>query len=195
MDKAGWLRNARHCLSPNHGERPLDTPISLLVIHNISLPPGEYGGPDIEDFFCNRLDWQKHPFYQEIQGLKVSAHCLIRRDGELVQFVPLLLRAWHAGQSCHEGRGECNDFSIGIELEGCDHEPYEPRQYQTLITLTQQLMALFPAITAERIVGHEHIAPQRKTDPGPSFDWNHYLNALSPLITLPGDTTPETGNH
>lgn len=188
MDQEGWLGCARHCPSPNHGERPPEAVISLLVIHNISLPPGQYGGPDIEAFFCNRLDCDQHPFYREIAHLKVSAHGLIRRDGELVQFVPLLKRAWHAGRSCFEGREECNDFSIGVELEGCDDEPYSDAQYRTLVALSQKLMALFPAITPDRIVGHEHIAPGRKTDPGPAFDWRRYLEELSPMTRLRSGT-------
>ncbi|MDX1589342.1 MAG: 1,6-anhydro-N-acetylmuramyl-L-alanine amidase AmpD [Oleiphilaceae bacterium] len=184
MDQEGWLACARHCPSPNYGERPPGEVISLLVIHNISLPPGQYGGPEIEDFFCNRLDSQQHPYFQQIASMKVSAHGLIRRDGELVQFVSLLGRAWHAGRSCFEGRSECNDFSIGIELEGTDHEPYSEAQYRTLVTLTQTLMTLFPAICADRIVGHEHIAPGRKTDPGPGFDWQRYLKALCPMTRV-----------
>lgn len=191
MDPVGWLHSARHCPSPNYGERPADARVSLLVIHNISLPPGEYGGPDIEAFFCNQLNHQRHPFYREIDGMQVSAHCLIRRDGELMQFVPLLRRAWHAGRSSFEGQEECNDFSIGIEMEGSDHDPFDERQYLALVWLTQQLMTLFPAITAERIVGHEHIAPERKTDPGPCFDWSRYLNALSPLTSR---STPDAAS-
>jgi len=184
MDSEGWLYGVRHVPSPNYSERPPNTTISLLVIHNISLPPGQYGSDHIERFFCNQLDHSAHPFYAEIEGMKVSAHGLIRRDGELVQFVPLLCRAWHAGVSCFDGQEACNDFSIGIELEGTDDEPYTEAQYQSLTRLTRNLMALFPAITAERIVGHEHIAPGRKTDPGPGFDWNAYLEGLS-LLTSP----------
>lgn len=181
VDDEGWLESARHVASPNFDQRPPGCDVSLLVLHNISLPPGSYGGDHIERFFCNRLDSTEHPYFPEIENLKVSAHLLVRRDGEIVQFVSLLQRAWHAGRSCFEGRPECNDFSIGVELEGTDHEPYSAEQYASLIRLSQSLMTAFPAITPERIVGHEHIAPERKTDPGPAFDWGYFLDHLSIL--------------
>jgi len=179
MIKRGWLRNARHAPSPNWNERPPETPIDLLVIHNISLPPGQYGGPWIDDLFLNRLDPDAHPYFAKIAGLRVSSHLLIRRDGSLTQFVPLHLRAWHAGQSSFKGRDNCNDFSIGIELEGSDGLPFEDNQYSTLLLTTREIMRLYPAITPQRITAHSIIAPGRKTDPGPHFDWKRYL---SPLI-------------
>lgn len=181
VDEAGWLSGARQVPSPNANERPEGCDISLLVLHNISLPPGQYGGDEVERFFCNELDPQAHPYFAEIRDLCVSAHLFVRRNGETVQFVPLLQRAWHAGRSMFEGREECNDFSIGIELEGTDEEAYTAAQYQSLVRITCGLMASFPAITPDRIVGHEHIAPGRKTDPGPSFDWRHFLSELAVL--------------
>ena len=164
--------------SPHHNERIGPNDISLLVIHGISLPPGAFGGPWIDDLFMGRLDPGAHPYFAGIHQLRVSAHCLIRRDGELVQYVPFGARAWHAGVSEFNGRQNCNDFSIGIELEGTEHQPYTDAQYQSLVLLTRQLMQDFPAITTERIVGHQQIAPGRKTDPGPSFDWDRYQSAL-----------------
>lgn len=181
VDESGWLSGVRKVPSPNANERPQGTDISLLVLHNISLPPGQFGGDDVERFFCNSLDPEAHPFFSEISDLCVSAHLFIRRDGEAVQFVPLMQRAWHAGRSMFEGREECNDFSIGIELEGTDQTPYTEAQYQALVRISRSLMASFPAITPDRIVGHEHVAPGRKTDPGPSFDWKHFLNELAVL--------------
>lgn len=164
--------------SPNFNARPQGE-ISLLVIHNISLPPGEFGGPYIEDLFLNRLDPQAHPYFQEIAGLHVSAHLLIRREGSVVQFVPFDQRAWHAGQSSFQGREQCNDFSIGIELEGCDDQAYTARQYQQLQIITQALMDSYPELNPQRITGHSDIAPGRKTDPGPAFDWDRYLQSLA----------------
>jgi AmpD protein len=152
--------------------------VDLLVIHNISLPPGEFGGPWIEHLFLNRLDPSIHPYFQEIQHLKVSSHLLILRDGELIQYVPLNKRAWHAGKSSFHGRERCNDFSIGIELEGTDDQPYTDAQYATLNEVTHDILSLFPAITPDRIVGHADISPDRKTDPGPAFDWQRYLRTL-----------------
>ncbi|MBR9804972.1 1,6-anhydro-N-acetylmuramyl-L-alanine amidase AmpD [bacterium] len=174
----GWLSNARRCESPNYDQRPDGVPIDLLVIHNISLPPGEYGNHYIEDFFCNCLARDEHPYFQTIEGLCVSSHVLIKRDGEIVQFVPFNQRAWHAGQSHFDGRDRCNDFSIGIEMEGSDYEAFTPRQYEVLQELTGALMANYPGITRDRIVGHSDIAPERKTDPGPYFFWSQYLDAL-----------------
>lgn len=168
---ARWLDGAHPCPSPNQDARPPGTVVDLLVVHNISLPPGEFGGPWIEDLFLNRLDPGAHPYFAAIADLKVSAHLLIRRDGELFQFVPLDRRAWHAGASCFEERSACNDFSIGLELEGCDELPFTDRQYARLAQVAGDLMRRYPAITPARIVGHSDIAPQRKTDPGPLFDW------------------------
>jgi len=171
------IRGARFLPSPNCNERP-EGEISLLVIHNISLPPGQFGGGQIESLFCNRLDWDAHPFFTEIRGLEVSAHLLIDRAGTLTQFVPFDRRAWHAGRSCFQGREACNDFSIGIELEGTDELPYTERQYERLIQVTRALLNTYPDLTPERIVGHCQIAPGRKTDPGPAFDWARFLAAL-----------------
>ncbi len=174
----GLLDAARQTPSPNCDARPAGCDIDLLVIHNISLPPGEFGGPHIESLFLNALDPKDHPYFAAISGMCVSAHLLIRRSGEIVQFVPLHLRAWHAGASCFEGRTACNDFSIGIELEGSDDQPYEPEQYAALAEVTRTLMAAYPKITPQRIVGHSDIAPGRKTDPGASFDWERLRGLL-----------------
>jgi len=170
MDGA-WLADVRHVLSPNCDERPADCEISLIVVHGISLPPGEYGGPWIEDLFLNRLDAGAHPYFEQIGDLRVSSHVLIRRDGEVVQYVPFTKRAWHAGESCYNERQACNDFAIGIELEGQDDEPYESVQYQKLAELIRVLRDRFPGINAGGVVGHNDVAPGRKTDPGPAFDW------------------------
>ncbi len=175
----GWLDVAVRCPSPNFNARPDVSDISLLVVHNISLPPKQYGGEFIENFFQNCLDSSVHPYFETIEGTEVSAHFLIKRDGTLVQFVSCLERAWHAGLSSFSGRKNCNDFSIGIELEGCDDEPYEASQYQILSRLTQTLKQTFPKIVDARIVGHSDISPGRKTDPGPSFDWRKYRADLS----------------
>ncbi len=175
----GILHGARYVPSPNADERPAGAQPEVLIIHAISLPPGRYGGQDIEQFFCNRLARDADPYYPEIAGLEVSAHFLVRRDGELVQFVPTSRRAWHAGQSWCEGRARVNDFSIGIELEGTDTEPFEPVQYQRLTELAAALMRAYPAITRRRIYGHEDIAPGRKTDPGAGFDWPRFLSHLT----------------
>jgi len=153
--------------------------INMLVVHNISLPPEQFGGSYIEDFFCNKLDCTVHPYFETIKGLQVSAHVLIRRDGSVVQFVPFDKRAWHAGRSEFKGQTECNDFSIGIELEGSDHINYDKRQYEVLAQVTELLLQTYPAMTPERIVGHSDIAPSRKTDPGASFDWPKYKNLIN----------------
>lgn len=174
----GWLTAVRRVPSPNCDERPAGTVIDLLVIHGISLPPGEFGGSWIDELFTNRLDPAAHPYFDEIAGLEVSAHVLIRREGELVQYVPFDKRAWHAGRSCFAGRERCNDFAIGIELEGADDVPYEPVQYEKLALVTAALRRAYPGITDERIVGHSDIAPGRKTDPGPAFDWSVYRSML-----------------
>ena len=168
----GWLEIASRSPSPNCDERPPDTPIELIVLHNISLPPCEFGGPWIDALFTNQLDPDAHPYFQDIYQLRVSAHVLIRRDGELMQYVPFHQRAWHAGVSCYKGRERCNDFSIGIELEGADTIPYEDTQYQKLAQLIQSLWWEYPSIPADAITGHSDIAPGRKTDPGPAFDWD-----------------------
>lgn len=175
----GYLESIRQVSSPNCDARPEATAIDLLVIHGISLPPNEFGGPWIDALFTCTLDPLAHPYFRDIEALRVSAHVLIRRDGEMVQYVPFHLRAWHAGQSVFEGRSRCNDFSIGIELEGCDDVPYESTQYASLIDLTRCILKTYPAITPARIVGHNEIAPGRKTDPGPAFDWQRYRAALT----------------
>ena len=164
--------------SPNCDERADPTDINLIVVHNISLPPGEFGGPYIEQLFTNTLNIDDHPYFETIAELKVSAHILIRRDGEVIQFVPFMKRAWHAGESCFQDRNCCNDFSIGIELEGTDDLPYTEQQYIQLANLVAALMDLYPAITRERITGHCDIAPARKTDPGPTFQWSKLFHVL-----------------
>jgi len=175
----GWCKTARRCPSPNFNARPAGVCIDLLVIHGISLPAGHYGGPFIEALFLNQLDPHAHASFADLRDLRVSAHFLIRRDGALVQFVSTDDRAWHAGVSSFEGRSGCNDFSIGIELEGCDDEPYASFQYERLIGLTRVLCATYPGITPQRIVGHCDIAPGRKTDPGARFDWSGYRAGLT----------------
>lgn len=165
----GWLPGAQRVPSPNCDERPPDESVRLVVIHAISLPPGEFGGPGIVDLFTNRLDPDAHPYYREIQGLRVSSHFLVRRDGSLLQFVPCSRRAWHAGVSTWMGRSSCNDFSIGIELEGCDQLAFEDAQYLALNRLLDELRRRYPI---EALAGHSDIAPGRKTDPGPYFDWH-----------------------
>lgn len=174
----GWILQAKHSPSPNFGPRPANVEPELLVIHNISLPPGEFGGRSIEQFFTNCLDWQEHEYFAQLEGIEVSSHLLIRRTGELVQFVALQDRAWHAGKSCYQGREECNDFSIGIELEGTDCQPYADEQYSTLAAATTLLLREIPQMTAKAIVGHSDIAPGRKTDPGPAFDWQRYGSSI-----------------
>jgi AmpD protein len=174
----GWWQHARQVPSPNFGPRPPDAALNLVVIHSISLPPGKYGGDHIERLFTNTLDWDAHPYFQQIRGLEVSAHFVIRRDGECLQFVSVLDRAWHAGQSSWQGRDNCNDYSIGIELEGLEDTPFDASQYATLARL---LCALATGWPVQGIVGHEHIAPGRKRDPGSAFDWPGLAQALRPL--------------
>ena len=171
----GWLRTARAVPSPNFGPRPDGARIDLIVLHSISLPPGVYGGPEVEQLFTNQLDWSAHPYFEQIRGMEVSAHFFVRRTGELVQFVDAGARAWHAGASCWRGRANCNDDSIGIELEGLEGERFEAAQYATLTRLCEQLRARFPI---GHIAGHEHIAPSRKQDPGPGFDWSRLQQSL-----------------
>jgi AmpD protein len=179
-EEPGWIPGAERKPTTHSDLRPEGSPIDLLVIHNISLPPGEYGGPWVDDLFLGRLDPGMHPYFAvATAGGRVSTHALIRRDGRLTQYVPLSLRAWHAGRSSFRGRDRCNDFSIGIELEGDDHSPFEPAQYRTLIHVTRLIMGRYPAISPDRIRGHSDIAPGRKTDPGPFFDWGQYLATLA----------------
>lgn len=184
--KDGQLIGARQIPSPNFNQRPENTEIQLIVIHNISLPPSQFGGGYIEQFFQNKLDWSVHPYFQTIQGMEVSAHLLILRSGEVIQFVNFNERAWHAGRSSYLGKKECNDYSIGIELEGSDDQPFEQVQYDALVQVTACLQAYYPK-TQQHIVGHSDIAPGRKTDPGPYFNWadfreqlHHYKKASIP---------------
>lgn len=178
----GWLATARRCESPNFGPRPEGVAIDLALIHSISMPPGEYGGDGVERLFTNRLDWDVHAYFQQIRGLEVSAHFLVRRDGELLQFVSCDARAWHAGASMWRGRSGCNDFSIGIELEGLEGELFEASQYVALAGLIGALRRCYPIAA---VTGHEHVAAGRKNDPGPGFDWV-LLGAL-----LRAETTPD----
>ena len=175
--ESGWLTEARKVPSEHFNERPEDTSPWLLVVHNISLPPGKFGGPWIDQLFTGCLDPQADPYFRDIAELKVAAHCLIRRDGEIVQYVAFDKRAWHAGQSCYQGQSNCNAFSVGIELEGTDTLPYTEQQYQALCLLTRTLMNCYP-IKSEHITGHSDIAPGRKTDPGEAFDWRYYRQQL-----------------
>ncbi len=174
----GWLQWATRCPSPNFNFRPENTDISLLVIHNISLPPGEFGGGYVQKFFQNTLDASLHPYFSTIAELKVSAHLFIERDGKVTQFVPFDARAWHAGSSSFAGIADCNNYSIGIELEGADDIPYSDAQYRALEKVSRQLLLTYPKLTPERITGHSDVAPGRKTDPGSAFDWQRYRNSL-----------------
>ena len=173
--QGGWWRPAQRCPSPNFGPRPTGTAVSLVVVHSISLPPGEFGGDDVERLFTNRLDTSAHPFYAGLRGLEVSAHFFVRRDGRTLQFVSCDERAWHAGASSWRGRDNCNDWSIGIELEGLEGQGFEPAQYRQLAVLLRALAGHYPIAEA---VGHEHVAPGRKSDPGPGFDWNELRRVL-----------------
>lgn len=181
----GWLKGVRWVYSPNQGRRPAGCAVSLIVLHNISLPPDDFGGPWIEQLFTNRLAVDAHPYFATLAGLRVSAHFLIRRDGRVVQFVACDQRAWHAGQSAWRGRENCNDYSIGIELEGSDGQPFTARQYGALWQVIDALRVRYP-ITA--IAGHSHVAPGRKSDPGPCFAWADLLRRYPAL-----DAPPEVG--
>ncbi len=177
IDARGWLAGVRRAASPHYDARPPGMAAEVLIIHAISLPEGCYGGGDVERLFMNTLDTGPAG-YADLRGLRVSAHCFIRRDGEVVQFVSFEDRAWHAGVSRCEGRERVNDFSVGIELEGTDHGPFEDAQYRSLQAVSEALMRHYPAITSGRLYGHSEIAPGRKTDPGPFFDWARYRHAL-----------------
>jgi len=185
IDRRGWIYTdqdadaIRHLKSPNYNQRPDPEDVSLIVIHNISLPPGQFGTGCIESFFCNHLDTRQHPFFAQICELQVSAHFLIDRNGRITQFVSVFDRAWHAGESVFSGRANCNDYSIGIELEGTDELEYSDAQYQVLVPLIKTLIERFPKITYDRICGHCDIAPGRKTDPGPAFDWSRVMTRLA----------------
>jgi AmpD protein len=174
-----WVDQARHLPSPNCGERPDPDDISLIIVHNISLPPGEFGGGHVDALFTNCLDCSAHPYFRQLDGVHVSSHFLIDRSGGLTQYVACNRRAWHAGRSCWAGREECNDFAIGIELEGADDIPYETAQYQSLTELVALLQASYPRLTPEAVTGHEDVAPGRKTDPGPAFDWARFWSGLA----------------
>ncbi len=182
---SGQIQGVRQVASPNADARPASTPLDLVVIHSISLPPGEYGGPWIEQLFTNQLVAGAHPYFTEIHQLKVSAHVLIRRDGELVQFVPFGQRAWHAGKSAYQGRECCNDFSIGIELEGTDKDGFESAQYEKLAELIAALEQSYADISRDRVAGHSDIAPGRKTDPGSGFEWDKLYAMLDTLPASP----------
>jgi N-acetyl-anhydromuramoyl-L-alanine amidase len=175
----GWLEGATRRHSPNQDARPDPAEVSLLIVHGISLPPGEFGGPWIDALFTNRLDLGAHPYFAQLAGLRVSSHLLIRREGEIVQYVPFGARAWHAGVSRFAGHERCNDYSIGIELEGADTVPYTDAQYAALAAATRALLQRYPSITPERIAGHSDVAPGRKTDPGPAFDWLRFKTSIA----------------
>jgi len=187
----GLLRGARQINSPNQSERPAGLEVDLLVIHNISLPPGEFGGNFVEQLFCNNLDKNHHPYFCEIAHLQVSAHLFVDREGLVTQFVPFNQKAWHAGESEFCGKSACNDYSIGIELEGTDFEPFTNSQYEVLTTISALLMQTYPRLILDRIVGHSDIAPARKTDPGPYFDWVKYKAALHEAIQKAVQTSAE----
>ncbi|MEY4426962.1 MAG: putative amidase protein [Pseudomonadota bacterium] len=170
----GWYKFAHQLASPNFGARPADVQINLIVIHSISLPPGQYGGDEVQQLFTNTLDWNAHPYFEKIRGAEVSAHFYIRRNGELWQFVSCDERAWHAGKSSFMGKDNCNDYSIGIELEGLEGDSFEPAQYESLASVSAALQQNYPIV---HLTGHEHIAPGRKADPGPQFDWQQVRKA------------------
>jgi N-acetyl-anhydromuramoyl-L-alanine amidase len=171
----GWYRFARHLKSPNFGTRPEGSRIDLIVLHSISLPPGAYGGDEVQQLFTNQLDWEAHPYFQQIRDTQVSAHFYIRRNGELWQFVSTHQRAWHAGKSSYRGRDNCNDYAIGIELEGLEGDVFEGVQYESLAALCTAIGQCHPDI---HVAGHEHVAPGRKSDPGPGFEWPRLVNML-----------------
>ena len=172
------LQNIKFLQSPNFNERPKNSIISLIVIHSISLPPNVYGNEYVEDFFMNKLKISDHDYFDEIKDLKVSSHLYIKRTGEIIQFVPFNMRAWHAGDSSYKGVRDCNNYSIGIELEGADRDNFSNNQYEKLIQISKQIIKNYPEINKDKIVGHSEISPGRKTDPGDKFEWNKYLNAL-----------------
>ena len=179
----GWWTQARRLDSPNFGQRPSTAVIDTVIVHSISLPPGQYGGQEVQSLFTNQLDWDAHPYFQEIRGIRVSAHFYIRRDGQLWQFVSCDARAWHAGKSSFAGRDNCNDYSIGIELEGLESETFETEQYAQLAQLLRNLRVHYPIA---QVLGHEHVAPGRKSDPGPGFDWPRLKKTVAwPLQCFP----------
>jgi AmpD protein len=188
--KEGVLVKARYIESPNHNKRDNDDDLSLIVLHNISLPPGKFGGEWITKLFTNTLPKDADPFFEEIYQLQVSSHLLIRRDGEIIQYVPFHKRAWHAGVSTYLGRSACNDFSVGIELEGTDYEAFTIEQYEVLSDVLHTLVKTYPTLTLDNITGHEHVAPVRKTDPGPFFDWETLGKKCG--VTLPARANNES---
>jgi AmpD protein len=191
INDEGWCESLARAACPNFDARPVDTAISLLVIHNISLPPGEFGGSWIEELFRNELDCDAHPYFDQLRGVKVSAHFLVRRDGSVLQFVSTSDRAWHAGVSEFGGRQRCNDFSVGIELEGTDFENFCDAQYKSLAQLTCALVNKYPIAN---VVGHQHIAPDRKTDPGPFFDWQRFRREFTEQFPDQKESAPTWGN-
>lgn len=182
---SGLLDSARYCPSPNWSERPAGMSIDLIVIHGISLPAGEFGGPWIDQLFTNSLQIDAHPSFTSLEGLRVSSHLLVRRDGAVVQYVPFHKRAWHAGASCWRGRERCNDFSIGIELEGYDDISYDAAQYRTTAAVVHALRAAYPSLLPDAIAGHNDVAPERKTDPGEAFDWVLFRSLIEPSSSPP----------
>jgi AmpD protein len=190
IDADGWCRQAARYDSPNFDARPNGTQVELLVIHNISLPAGRFGGPHIADLFTNRVDFAADPSFADLRGLTVSAHFLVRRDGRVVQFVSCNERAWHAGVSCFDGREQCNDFSVGVEMEGSDCVAFSPAQYESLAALSAALWARYRLAAA---AGHQHIAPGRKTDPGPFFDWDLYARELTDTHRIEAAPAPSGG--
>jgi AmpD protein len=181
----GLLAGARQVLSPHFDARPAESAPALIVVHGISLPPDEFGGPAIDQLFTGTLDWNAHPYFKQIEGLRASAHLLIRRDGAISQYVPFSARAWHAGASSYLGRANCNDFSIGIELEGADTTPYAAAQYEALTEVLAALLTAYPSLSSEHIAGHSDIAPGRKTDPGPAFEWGRLRAQLAARLAPP----------
>lgn len=186
--ESGLMRGARQIASPNCDPRPAGVEADLIVVHGISLPPGEFGGPWIDRLFTNSLPADVHPYFAEVDSLRVSAHLAVRRDGAVTQYVRFTERAWHAGRSAYLGRQECNDFSVGVELEGTDTLPYEPAQYHALATVVAALCAAYPRLSPARLVGHSDIAPGRKTDPGPAFDWPHARRLIAAAVSAYGNT-------
>jgi AmpD protein len=181
--QGGWWAPARRLDSPNFGPRPAGAAVDLIVVHSISLPPGQYGGDEVQRLFTNTLDWDAHPYFKSIEGMRVSSHFFVRRDGEVWQFVSADDRAWHAGQSAWCGRANCNDYSVGIELEGLEGDTFEPAQYLSLARVCAALSVRYPIA---QVAGHEHIAPGRKQDPGPGFDWQRLVHQLGwPLDRFP----------
>jgi AmpD protein len=183
--KSGLMRGARQIASPNRDARPAGVEADLIVVHGISLPPGEFGGPWIDRLFTNALPPDVHPYFAEVSSMRVSSHLVLDRDGAVTQYVNLHERAWHAGKSVYEGREACNDFSVGVELEGADTLPYEAAQYEALAQVVAALCAAYPRLSPDRLVGHSDIAPGRKTDPGPAFDWPRARGLIAAACGLP----------